>query len=316
LTITGAGRLFFSALALSSILFSAKAQAQTAQPSTQKPQSTSQVLSRPEPARQEPARASGPVSRPRTVTIVSDRAIEVQAEQANSQSELEKAERPRTVTVAKPAAAPAVVEEPVQNESPVQSVVPPAPNVIKRNPNAISIPAANAKDDGDYESQPVSSVSVGSKFGVRRDPFTRRRKFHSGVDIKAKWGDPVGASYPGTVSFVGWYHGYGNLVIVDHGGGIATHYAHLSSFEVEVGDHVERASVLGRAGSTGRATSPHLHYEVRVDGNAVNPFRALVLEPDSAYFKQSRPASQQAGTESPARPEDKPAPVETRAKQN
>jgi murein DD-endopeptidase MepM/ murein hydrolase activator NlpD len=251
------------------------------------------------------------------VTIVSDRPIEVELD-------LEKAERPRTVKKpAAPVTKPTPVEEPVQNESLVQSVVPPAPNVIKRNPNAISIPASGAgdsavgDDDAEYESKPASSVSVGSRFGVRRDPFTRRRKFHSGVDIKAKWGDPVGASYAGTVSFVGWYHGYGNMVVVDHGGGIATHYAHLSSFEVEVGDRVERATILGRAGSTGRATSPHLHYEVRVEGNAVNPFRALVLDPESAYFKQSRTAvQQQTSKDSPAKTEVTTPPGETKSKQN
>jgi murein DD-endopeptidase MepM/ murein hydrolase activator NlpD len=168
------------------------------------------------------------------------------------------------------------------------AVVPPPPNVLKRNPKAISIPAEALDKDSDYQEQPVAGVSIGSRFGVRRDPFTRRSKFHSGVDIKARWGDPVGASYPGTVSFVGWSHGYGNMVVVDHGGGIATHYAHLSSFDVEVGEHVERGTILGRAGSTGRATSPHLHYEVRVDGSAVNPFSTLTLDPESAYFKQTR----------------------------
>jgi murein DD-endopeptidase MepM/ murein hydrolase activator NlpD len=174
-----------------------------------------------------------------------------------------------------------------------KAVVPPAPYVIKRSPNAISIPADALDKESDYQEQPVSSVSIGSRFGVRRDPFTHRSKFHAGVDIKARWGDAVGASYAGTVAFVGWRHGYGNLVIVAHGGGIATHYAHLSSFDVEVGEHVERGTIIGRAGSTGRATSPHLHYEVRVEGNAVNPFSTLVLDPDSPYFKQSRTAVQQ-----------------------
>lgn len=178
------------------------------------------------------------------------------------------------------------------------AVIPPAPVIVKRNTSAIMIPAdvagsvSKSNSDSKYEERPAvsSSVSVGSDFGYRRDPFTRRAKFHSGVDIKARWGDPVGASLAGIVQFAGWYHGYGNMIIVAHGGGVTTHYAHLSSFDVEVGTRVERTTIIGRAGSTGRATSPHLHYEVRFDGNAMNPFQALALDASSDYFKQSRPA--------------------------
>jgi murein DD-endopeptidase MepM/ murein hydrolase activator NlpD len=182
------------------------------------------------------------------------------------------------------------------------AVIPPAPTIVKRNTNAIMIPADSGSAPKEsagskYEERPVisSSVSVGSDFGYRRDPFTRRAKFHSGVDIKARWGDPVGASQAGIVQFAGWYHGYGNLIIVAHGGGVTTHYAHLSSFDVEVGARVLRGTIIGRAGSTGRATSPHLHYEVRLDGNALNPFQALVLEASSDYFKTNQPPSVDAG---------------------
>jgi murein DD-endopeptidase MepM/ murein hydrolase activator NlpD len=108
----------------------------------------------------------------------------------------------------------------------------------------------------------------------------------------------VGASQAGIVQFAGWYHGYGNIVIIAHGGGVTTHYAHLSSFDVEVGSHVERGTIVGRAGSTGRATSPHLHYELRLDGIALNPFQTLVLESSSDYFKQTLPSVNAAGTES------------------
>ena len=177
-------------------------------------------------------------------------------------------------------------------------VIPPAPVIIKRSSNAITISVdgagsvSKANPDSKYEERPAvsSSASVGSVFGYRRDPFTRRAKFHSGVDIKARWGDPVGASQAGTVQFAGWYHGYGNMIIVAHGGGVTTHYAHLSSFYVEAGARVERGTIIGRAGSTGRATSPHLHYEVRFDGTPMNPFQPLALDPSSDYFKQSRPA--------------------------
>ena len=174
-------------------------------------------------------------------------------------------------------------------------VIPPAPVIVKRSANAIAIPVdgspASAKSDSKYEERPAvsSGPSVGSVFGYRRDPFTRREKFHSGVDMKARWGDPVGASQAGVVQFAGWYHGYGNMIIVAHGGGVTTHYAHLSSFYVEVGTRVERGTIIGRAGSTGRATSAHLHYELRFDGNPLNPFQPLALDPSSDYFRQSRP---------------------------
>lgn len=177
-------------------------------------------------------------------------------------------------------------------------VVPPAPVIVKKSTGTIAIPADLAAGSGaktntgsKYEARPsiFATVSVGSSFGYRRDPFTRRAKFHSGVDLKARWGDAVGASQAGTVTFAGWHHGYGNMVIVDHGGGVTTHYAHLSSFDVEPGAHVERGTIIGRAGSTGRATSPHLHYEVRIDGAAMDPLQPLALDPSSDYFKQTRP---------------------------
>jgi murein DD-endopeptidase MepM/ murein hydrolase activator NlpD len=200
-------------------------------------------------------------------------------------------EQPTTSKVSEPAVAKQ--QEP-QIESFVDgAVVPPAPVIIKKTTNAIMIPALGtvSKTESTYETRPSSksNVSVGSIFGYRRDPFTRRAKFHSGVDIKARWGDPVGASKSGIVTFAGWYHGYGNLIIVSHGGGVATHYAHLSSFDVEIGSRVQRGTIIGRAGSTGRATSPHLHYEVRLDGNALNPFQPITLEATSDYFKQQRP---------------------------
>jgi murein DD-endopeptidase MepM/ murein hydrolase activator NlpD len=190
------------------------------------------------------------------------------------------------------------------------AVIPPSPVIVKKKANAILIPVeladpdlkardlkaaldmqSDTKPESKYEERAVvaSGPSVGSNFGYRRDPFTRRAKFHSGVDLKACWGDAVGASQAGIVQFAGWHHGYGNMVIVDHGGGVTTQYAHLSSFDVEPGAHVERGTIIGRAGSTGRATSPHLHYEVRLDGNAMDPLQPLALDPSSDYFKLSRP---------------------------
>ena len=181
--------------------------------------------------------------------------------------------------------------QPVVNAM-ANAIIPPPPVVIMRSSNAISIPADELQPEARYEERPVisSNARVGSLFGYRIDPFTRRAKFHSGVDIKARSGDLVAASRAGTVQFAGWYHGYGNLVIIAHGSGITTHYAHLSGFDVVVGDKVERGVIVGRAGSTGRATSPHLHYEVRIDGNPINPFQTIALDPSSEYFKQAEPA--------------------------
>lgn len=181
-------------------------------------------------------------------------------------------------------------------------------------PELKTAPKADAKTDGKaevkaevrtvepkYESRSViSTAQVGSSFGYRSDPFTGRARFHSGCDIKAHWGESVGASLGGIVQYVGWYHGYGNIVIVNHGGGVTTHYAHLSSFDVQVGQRVERGQIVGRAGATGRATSPHLHYELRIDGNPVNPFQPLALDPTSDYFKQTAAAPEKAEVPKPA----------------
>lgn len=195
-------------------------------------------------------------------------------------------------TQSKASLAPQNTIEPQQSQNEIDlenAVIPPAPIIVKRSANAVTIPADGA--DTTYEERPAVSArpSVGSVFGYRRDPFTGRAKFHAGVDMKARWGDPVGASEAGTIQFAGWYHGYGNMIIVAHGGGVTTHYAHLSSFYVETGARVERGTIIGRAGSTGRATSPHLHYELRFDGNPLNPFQPLALDPSSDYFRQSRP---------------------------
>lgn len=220
---------------------------------------------------------------------------------------------PQTATDARPSAAiqSQKTQQPEVEAEFENAVIPPAPIIIKRNPNAISIPVDGSgspsklnsekpNSESKYDERPVvaSSVSVGSVFGYRRDPFTGRAKFHSGVDLKARWGDPVGASQAGVVQFAGWYHGYGNMIIIAHGGGVATHYAHLSSFDVEVGTHVERGTIIGRAGSTGRATSPHLHYELRFEGNALSPFQPLALDSTSDYFKQLRPTVDAGRSES------------------
>ena len=116
-------------------------------------------------------------------------------------------------------------------------------------------------------------------FGGRRNPFGGGGyEFHSGQDIEAGWGAPVVAGASGRVSFVGWQNGYGQLVVVDHGGGLTTRYGHLSHIDVELNQTVSRAQLLGKVGSTGRSTGPHLHYEVRINDQPVNPLPYLLVE--------------------------------------
>ncbi|HEU4433297.1 MAG TPA: M23 family metallopeptidase [Pyrinomonadaceae bacterium] len=124
---------------------------------------------------------------------------------------------------------------------------------------------------------PVEGTLEGG-FGGRRNPFGGAGyEFHSGQDIEAAWGAPVVAGAAGKVSFVGWQNGYGQLVIVDHGGGLSTRYGHLSHIDVALDQTVSRGQLLGKVGSTGRSTGPHLHYEVRINDEAVNPLPYLML---------------------------------------
>jgi murein DD-endopeptidase MepM/ murein hydrolase activator NlpD len=117
-----------------------------------------------------------------------------------------------------------------------------------------------------------ASVTMMSAFGVRSDPFNHHAAMHPGIDLAGAYGTPIYATADGTVIQAGWNSGgYGNLVEVDHGRGITTRYGHMSAILVHVGDHVTRGEQVGRMGSTGRSTGNHLHYEVRIDGRAVNP---------------------------------------------
>lgn len=117
-----------------------------------------------------------------------------------------------------------------------------------------------------------------SGFGGRGNPFGGGSyEFHSGQDIDAAWGDPVVAGASGKVTFVGWQNGYGQLVVVDHGGGLTTRYGHLSHIGVTQGQTVVRSQFIGRVGSTGRSTGPHLHYEVRFNDEPVNPLQYLLM---------------------------------------
>lgn len=115
-------------------------------------------------------------------------------------------------------------------------------------------------------------VSFTSGFGVRSDPFHAGAAMHPGIDLAGAYGTPIYATADGTVLRAGWNSGgYGNLVEIDHGRGITTRYGHMSAILVHPGDRITRGQQIGRMGSTGRSTGNHLHYEVRIDGRAVNP---------------------------------------------
>jgi murein DD-endopeptidase MepM/ murein hydrolase activator NlpD len=121
---------------------------------------------------------------------------------------------------------------------------------------------------------PVEGRLMGG-FGERTDPFSGEGAMHTGVDISAPTGTPVRATADGIVTSAAWSSGYGQLVVVDHGGGYETYYAHLSRFTVVEGQEVRRGDQIGAVGSTGRVTAPHLHYEVRIGGAPVNPHTYL-----------------------------------------
>lgn len=108
-------------------------------------------------------------------------------------------------------------------------------------------------------------------FGIRKDPFTGEQRMHQGKDIGGKMGQAIRAAMPGKVVFTGTRGGYGQLVIVDHGNGMQTRYGHCSGFVARPGDVVNAGDPIAKVGSTGRSTAPHLHFEVRVNGAAVDP---------------------------------------------
>ena len=122
---------------------------------------------------------------------------------------------------------------------------------------------------------PAPGRDITSTFGNRTDPFLGKLAMHTGVDFRFKTGEPVPCTGSGKVINAGPASGYGNMVEIDHGNGITTRYGHLSRVLVAVGDEVNAGDVIGRAGSTGRSTGPHLHYEVRYQGEPENPVRFL-----------------------------------------
>jgi len=129
------------------------------------------------------------------------------------------------------------------------------------SPGAISVPS----------SRPVQTATYTSGYGVRSDPFRGAAAMHAGIDLAAPVGTPIYATADGIVQRAEWSGGYGNLVEIDHGKGLQTRFGHLSRLLVHPGERVVRGQEIGMMGSTGRSTGSHLHYEVRIDGHAVNP---------------------------------------------
>ena len=124
--------------------------------------------------------------------------------------------------------------------------------------------------------KPVTGeIDETSPFGVRMDPFAHEAAMHTGIDFRGEIGEPIHATAGGIVTVAGWTGGYGKMIEIDHGNGLATRYGHLSEIDVDIGQAVRTGAVIGKLGSTGRSTGPHLHYETRLNGEAVNPQKFL-----------------------------------------
>jgi len=154
---------------------------------------------------------------------------------------------------------------------------------LKANPTAVALQTEGLRlmprpglGDAAYEPSiwPVVGHITGS-FGERLDPFSGEGAFHAGVDISSEYGDAVHVTADGVVAVVETRAGYGRLVVVDHGFGITTWYGHLSGFHAEPGARIKRGDLVGYVGVSGRVTGPHVHYEVRIHGAPVNPWRYL-----------------------------------------
>lgn len=136
---------------------------------------------------------------------------------------------------------------------------------------------------------PLEGASLTSGFGMRTHPVLGGRRQHQGIDLAAPTGTPVYATADGVVSRADWFSSYGLFISLEHGASMQTRYGHLSRLAVAAGDTVKKGDLIGYVGSTGRSTGPHLHYEVRVEGLAVNPIPYMVeSEAQLAYARDAR----------------------------
>ena len=129
-------------------------------------------------------------------------------------------------------------------------------------------------------SMPAAVMLMSSGFGYRSDPFTGAGAMHNGLDFKGPIGTPILAAADGRITHAGSQGGYGNTIEITHANGLVTRYAHLSGFNVKLGQKVARGAQIARMGSTGRSTGSHLHFEVRLNGQAINPRKFLEANPD------------------------------------
>jgi murein DD-endopeptidase MepM/ murein hydrolase activator NlpD len=154
---------------------------------------------------------------------------------------------------------------------------------LERNASAVAmsnggmrlLPAAQLSSLGIVPTLWPVVGEITGHFGERLDPFSGEGAFHTGIDIASHYGDAIRATADGVVAAMDQRAGYGRLVVIDHGFGVTTWYAHLSGFATHVGVHVKRGDIIGYEGQSGRSTGPHLHYEVRIYNTPVNPWRYL-----------------------------------------
>ncbi|MBU2586815.1 MAG: M23 family metallopeptidase [Alphaproteobacteria bacterium] len=136
---------------------------------------------------------------------------------------------------------------------------------------------------------PLEGAQLTSNYGMRTHPVLGGRRNHTGIDLAAPTGTPIYATADGVIGRADWYSSYGLYISINHGASMETRYAHLSRLAVAAGDNIKKGDLIGYVGSTGRSTGPHLHYEVRVDGLAVNPIPYMVeSEAQLAYVRDQR----------------------------
>ena len=144
---------------------------------------------------------------------------------------------------------------------------------------------------------PVDGVRMSSDYGMRTHPVLGGRRAHKGVDLAGPTGTPVYATADGTVGMAQWFSSYGNYIQIEHGGSLQTRYGHHSGYAVKQGQKVRKGDLIGYIGSTGRSTGPHLHYEVRVAGAAVNPVPYMVETTAQQAFALARGEGGKGGPE-------------------
>ncbi len=142
---------------------------------------------------------------------------------------------------------------------------------------------------------PLEGSKLTSDYGMRRHPVLGGRRSHKGVDLAAPTGTPVYATADGMVGRADWFSSYGLFVRIEHGADLETRYAHMSRLAVSAGERVKKGDIIGYVGSTGRSTGPHLHYEVRIDGMAVNPIPYMAESQAQQAFALAKGMGGQGG---------------------